>query len=37
MVSIHRLGDSIPVGTLKRIIADAEWSDDDLKRLRLMK
>jgi predicted RNA binding protein YcfA (HicA-like mRNA interferase family) len=37
MVAIHSGGSTIPVGTVSRIIKDAGWSDNDLKRLKLMK
>jgi len=37
MVAIHRLGDTVPIGTLKRIFADAGWDDDALRRLKLTK
>lgn len=33
VVSCHRLGDTFPVGTLKAMIADAGWNEDDLGRL----
>lgn len=35
IVAYHRLGDSIPVGTLQAILADAGWSEHDLVRLGL--
>lgn len=37
IVAIHTPGATIPIGTLKRIIADAGWADEDLRRLRLVK
>lgn len=37
MVAIHTLGATVPIGTLNRIIVDAGWNEDDLRRLRLMK
>jgi len=37
MVPIHSPGATIPVGTLHRIIADAGWGEEDLRRLRLIK
>jgi predicted RNA binding protein YcfA (HicA-like mRNA interferase family) len=36
VVSYHRLGDGFPIGTLKRMIDDARWADDDLRRLALL-
>jgi len=36
-VSFHHPGDTFPLGTLKGIIQDAGWTEDDLKRLRLLK
>ena len=35
VVAYHRLGDTFPIGTLKAMIRDAGWSDDDLRRLGL--
>lgn len=35
MVAIHSLGAIIPIGTLHRIIVDAGWTEEDLRRLRL--
>ena len=37
MVPIHSPGATIPIGTLRRMIADAGWTDEDLQRLRLIK
>lgn len=37
MVAIHASGTTIPIGTLHRIIKDAGWTDDDLRRLRLLR
>ncbi|MCH7837007.1 MAG: type II toxin-antitoxin system HicA family toxin [Chloroflexi bacterium] len=37
MVAIHSPGATIPIGTLHRMIVDAGWTDDDLRRLRLLK
>ena len=36
VASYHRLGDGFPVGTLKGMIADARWTDEDLRRLKLL-
>jgi len=36
VVAYHALGDSFPIGTLRAMIADAGWQDEDLKRLGLM-
>jgi len=35
VVAYHTLSDTFPIGTLKGMIADIGWSDDDLKRLGL--
>ena len=36
-VTFHRSGDTFRIGTLKRMIEDqARWTEDDLKRLRLL-
>ena len=35
VVAYHRLGDTFPIGTLRAIIADAGWVEEDLRRLRL--
>jgi predicted RNA binding protein YcfA (HicA-like mRNA interferase family) len=35
VVAYHALGDSFPIGTLRAMIADAGWQDEDLKRLGL--
>jgi predicted RNA binding protein YcfA (HicA-like mRNA interferase family) len=37
MVAIHSPGATIPIGTLRRIIADAGWTEEDLRRLRLVR
>lgn len=36
VVAYHRLSDTFPIGTLKAIVADARWTEDDLKRLKLI-
>jgi predicted RNA binding protein YcfA (HicA-like mRNA interferase family) len=35
VVAYHSLSDTFPIGTLKGMIADIGWSDEDLKRLDL--
>jgi predicted RNA binding protein YcfA (HicA-like mRNA interferase family) len=35
VVAYHRVSDSFPVGTLKAMIADIGWSEEDLRRLGL--
>jgi len=35
VVAYHRLGDTFPIGTLKAMIRDAGWIEDDLRRLGL--
>jgi len=37
VVAYHGLGDSFPIGTLRAMIADAGWQDEDLQRLGLLK
>ena len=37
MVPIHSPGATIPVGTLRRMVTDAGWTKEDLRRLRLTK
>jgi len=36
VVAYHALHDTFPIGTLRAMIADAGWQDDDLVRLGLM-
>lgn len=36
VVAAHQLGDTFPLGTLKAMLADAGWTDDDLRRLGLL-
>lgn len=31
----HRLSDTFPIGTLKAMITDTRWDEDDLRRLAL--
>lgn len=33
VVAYHRVSDTFPAGTLKAMIADIGWTDDDLRRL----
>ena len=35
VVAFHRVGDTFPMGTLKAMIEDADWSEADLVRLRV--
>jgi predicted RNA binding protein YcfA (HicA-like mRNA interferase family) len=35
VVAYHALGDSFPIGTLRAMIVDAGWKDEDLQRLGL--
>ncbi len=37
VVAYHRTGDSFPIGTLRSMLADAGWTDEDLQRLKLLK
>lgn len=36
-VAFHHPGDTFPLKALKGIIQDAGWTEDDLKRLKLLK
>lgn len=36
VVAYHQLGDTFPVGTLRAMISDAGWQDEDLRRLGLI-
>ncbi|HEV8059549.1 MAG TPA: type II toxin-antitoxin system HicA family toxin [Gemmataceae bacterium] len=36
VMAYHQLGDTFPIGTLRAMIRDAGWQDEDLRRLRLM-
>lgn len=35
VVAYHALSDSFPIGTLRAMIADAGWQEEDLQRLEL--
>ncbi len=35
VVAFHSLSDTFPIGTLKGMISDIGWPDDDLRRLGL--
>jgi len=37
VVAYHGLNDSFPIGTLRAMIGDAGWQDEDLRRLGLVK
>jgi predicted RNA binding protein YcfA (HicA-like mRNA interferase family) len=36
VVAYHALNDTFPIGTLRAMIADADWRDEDLLRLGLI-
>ncbi len=36
VVAYHQLGDTFPVGTLRAMIRDVGWQDEDLRRLGLI-
>ncbi|MCD4786068.1 MAG: type II toxin-antitoxin system HicA family toxin [Candidatus Eremiobacteraeota bacterium] len=36
-VAFHHLKDTFPIGTLSEIVRRAEWTNEDLRRLRLIK
>jgi predicted RNA binding protein YcfA (HicA-like mRNA interferase family) len=37
VVHYHRGSDTLPLGTLRKVIEGAGWSDGDLRRLRLVR
>ena len=37
VVAYHSLGDTFPIGTLRAMIRDSGWQDEDLLRLGLLK
>ena len=37
IVAYHQLGDTFPIGTLRAMIADSGWREDDLVRLELIR
>lgn len=36
VVAYHVLNDTFPIGTLRAMLTDAGWGDDDLRRLGLL-
>ena len=36
VVAAHRMSDTFPTGTLKHMIAQAQWTEEDLRRLELL-
>lgn len=36
VVAYHLLGDTFPIGTLRAMISDAGWQEEDLRRLGLI-
>jgi predicted RNA binding protein YcfA (HicA-like mRNA interferase family) len=36
VMAYHQLGDTFPIGTLRAMIRDTGWQDEDLQRLRLI-
>jgi predicted RNA binding protein YcfA (HicA-like mRNA interferase family) len=36
VVAYHALSDTFPIGTLRGMLADAGWHDEDLQRLGLL-
>ena len=36
VVAYHALGDTFPIGTLKAMVTDVGWSDEDLRRFGLI-
>jgi predicted RNA binding protein YcfA (HicA-like mRNA interferase family) len=37
VVAYHRLSDTFPIGTLKGMLADIGWTDEDQRRLGLLR
>jgi predicted RNA binding protein YcfA (HicA-like mRNA interferase family) len=37
VVAYHQLSDTFPIGTLRAMIADTGWQEDDLSRLDLIR
>jgi predicted RNA binding protein YcfA (HicA-like mRNA interferase family) len=37
VVAYHHAGDTFPIGTLRAMVTDAGWEDEDLRRLGLAK
>jgi len=37
VVAYHALSDTFPIGTLRAMIVDAGWDDEDLQRLELLR
>ncbi|MCI0781146.1 MAG: type II toxin-antitoxin system HicA family toxin [Chloroflexi bacterium] len=35
VVAYHRLSDTFPLGTLRGMVRDVGWNEEDLRRLRL--
>ena len=36
VIAYHALGDTFPIGTLKGMLADIGWTEEDLRRLGLL-
>lgn len=36
VVAYHSLGETFPIGTLRAMITDANWTEEDLNRLGLL-
>ncbi len=36
VIHYHHSGDTLPLGTLLRVLEGAKWTEDDLTRLRLL-
>lgn len=37
VIHYHRASDTLPIGTLRHVLAGTYWTEDDLRRLRLIK
>jgi predicted RNA binding protein YcfA (HicA-like mRNA interferase family) len=36
VIHYHRAGDTLPIGTLRSVLAGARWTEEDLRRLGLI-
>jgi predicted RNA binding protein YcfA (HicA-like mRNA interferase family) len=36
LIHYHHAGDTLPIGTLRNVLQGTRWSEDDLRRLRLI-
>ena len=36
VIHYHRSNDTLPIGTLRSVLSGTQWTEEDLKRLRLL-